>query len=71
MTLLVVDVLENIGVPYFIGGSMATAVHGVSRTTMDVDIVADIRLDHATALVRALEHVFYVDIGMIREAIRH
>ena len=41
VTLLVVDTLEDLGVPYFIGGSLATAVHGVARATMNVDIVFD------------------------------
>ena len=29
VTLLVIDALEALGVPYFIGGSLASAVHGV------------------------------------------
>ena len=42
VTLLVVDALDDLDVPYFIGGSLATAVHGVARATMDVDNVAQI-----------------------------
>jgi len=36
-------VLDNIGVPYYIGGSVASSVFGLPRSTMDVDVVADIK----------------------------
>jgi hypothetical protein len=41
-TLKVTDVLESLGVPHAIGGSLASAVHGVMRATMDADVVADL-----------------------------
>jgi len=70
-TLLVVEALEALGVPYLIGGSLASAVHGVVRTTMDADLVADLRLEHVEPLAQALSHAFYVDAESIRDAIRH
>ena len=45
VTLLVVEALEALGVPYFIGGSLSSATYGVVRATMDVDLVADLRMD--------------------------
>jgi hypothetical protein len=42
--LFVIDALEALGVPYFIGGSVASAIHGVLRTTVDADLVADVQL---------------------------
>lgn len=33
VTLLVTDALEALGVPYAIGGSFASATHGVMRAT--------------------------------------
>jgi hypothetical protein len=44
VTLLVTDVLDKLDIPYVIGGSVASIVHGMMRTTMDVDIVANIDL---------------------------
>ncbi|MBC8449572.1 MAG: hypothetical protein H8D78_17635, partial [Chloroflexi bacterium] len=44
VTLAVVDALETLDVPYAIGGSLASALHGVMRATMDADLVADLRL---------------------------
>lgn len=71
VTLLVIDALEAMGVPYLIGGSLASAVHGVMRATMDTDLVADLRPEHADPLARTLSGAFYVDAESIREAIRH
>jgi hypothetical protein len=68
--LTVVDVLEQLGVTYAIGGSFASAVHGVMRATMDADLVADLRLEHAERLVDALGKDFYADVEMIRQAVR-
>jgi hypothetical protein len=65
----VIRVLESLGVPYLIGGSLASAFYGVPRATMDVDILADLRLEHAEPLARMLQDTFYVDVAMIREAI--
>jgi hypothetical protein len=39
VSLLVVDVLKALGVPHLIGGSLASAVHGVVRRTMDAHLL--------------------------------
>ncbi len=70
VTLLVIDALEKLGVRYLIGGSLASAIYGVPRATMDTDLVADLRVEHAEALARALADAFYVDAEMIRDAVR-
>lgn len=69
VTLRVVEVLEALQVPYFIGGSLASAVHGVVRTTMDVDIVAALQPEHVAPLVAQLGAAFYADEAMIRDAV--
>jgi hypothetical protein len=71
VTLLVIEALDALGVPYLIGGSLASAVHGVARATADADLVADLRLEHAEQLAQALSGAFYVDAESIRDAIRH
>lgn len=70
-TMIVTDALDALGVPYAIGGSFASALHGVMRATMDADLVADLRLEHAGPLAQALGDVFYADVEMIRDAIHH
>ncbi|MDY7076966.1 MAG: hypothetical protein SXV54_08580 [Chloroflexota bacterium] len=71
VTLLVIDALEALDVPYLIGGSLASAVHGVARSTAGADLVADLRLEHAEPLAQALTGAFYVDAESIREAVQH
>lgn len=71
VTLLVTRELERLGVPYLIGGSLASAVHGVYRATADADVVADLRPAQANPLAQALAGAFYVDEESIAEAIRH
>lgn len=68
VTLLVADALEKLGIKYVIGGSLASALHGVARATMDTDIVADLQNEHVEALVDALKSTFYIDDEMIRDA---
>ena len=70
ITLLVTQTLEQIGIAYAIGGSLASSLHGVMRSTLDVDIVADMRFEHIPPLVAALAQEFYADNEMMREAIK-
>jgi len=69
--LLVTGLLENMGIPYAVGGSLSSSVHGIMRSTMDIDIVADLRREHIPSFVSALSPVFYADDEMMRDAISH
>jgi hypothetical protein len=69
VTLQVVDALERLNVPYLIGGSLASAFHGVVRTTLDADLVAELRFEHVQPLVEALDSSFYIDAEVVTEAI--
>lgn len=71
VTLQVTEAIESLGVPYVIGGSMASTAHGRIRTTLDVDIVADLQPAHVDVLVQALGEAFYVDANAARNAIQH
>ena len=71
VTLKVIAVFERLEIPYLIGGSLASAIHGVVRATMDADLVADIKSAQVLPLVSALESEFYIDEGMILDAIQH
>jgi len=70
VTLLVTSLLDELGVPYVIGGSMASIIHGMLRTTMDVDIVADMQPDQVSSFVSGLQDAFYADEQTIRQAIQ-
>ncbi len=69
VTLKVIETLDALGVSYVICGSVATIVHGVVRTTIDTDMIAELKLQHAEALVNALENEFYVELESVERAI--
>ena len=54
---------------YLIGGSLASTVHGMVRTTQDSDIVAELRPEHVESFVRALEGEFCIDEESIASAV--
>lgn len=70
VTLKVTGVFEKLSVPYLIGGSLASTLYGMVRTTQDSDIVAEMRIEHLQPFVSALQDEFYVDDEMIAEAIQ-
>ncbi|MBS1248817.1 MAG: hypothetical protein MAG431_00379 [Chloroflexi bacterium] len=70
VTLQVVEALDKLNIPYFITGSLATATHGVARSTMDVDMLVDLQLKEVEPFERYLEGAFFVDVQMMRKAIR-
>lgn len=70
VTLKVSRVFEKLGVLYLIGGSLASALYGMVRTTQDADLVAEMRLEHLQPFVAALKDEFYVDDEMIAESIQ-
>ncbi|OQY99429.1 MAG: hypothetical protein B6D41_01485 [Chloroflexi bacterium UTCFX4] len=70
VTFLVIDALDALGAPYLIGGSLASARYGIPRATMDADLVAELRHEHAEPLAQALTPAFYVDTESIHKAIR-
>jgi hypothetical protein len=71
ITISVTQVLEKLGVSYFIGGSLASTLYGMVRTTQDSDIIADLSMEHTPLLVEALQSEFYMDDEMIADAIIH
>ena len=65
-----VAVLDALDATYYVGGSIASALHGVPRTSVDVDLVVALRDDHVSSLVRALERDYYLDEARIRDAVQ-
>lgn len=67
----VINLLEELNIPYYIGGSIASSSLGIARATMDVDIITSLSLAHVEKIVRLLDENYYVDIEMIKDAIKH
>ena len=65
----VVRELERLGVSYYLGGSVASSAHGMPRSTLDVDLVADLASKHVAPLVEALQGTYYVSAPAVSDAI--
>ena len=70
VTMLVIEALEQLHIPYFIGGSLASNFYSIARSTLDADIVAAIYLEQVDSLVELLQPAFYLDAGAIRDAVQ-
>lgn len=66
----VIDAFEHLGVAYSVVGSVASSAHGVARSTLDADLVADLRGIHVAPLAAALERDYYIDRDVADDAVR-
>ena len=66
----VADTFDTLSIPFFIGGSVAAASYDVKRATNDIDLIADVREEHAQPLDTRLSADYYADAQMIRDAVR-
>src|SRR5436309_3237450 len=62
------EVLDELEIPYAVGGSVASSAHGIPRTTLDIDLVVDLKQDQIEAFAGELRDEFYADATLIREA---
>ena len=62
-----VAALEQTGIEYFVGGSMASIVHGEMRTTQDADIVVRVPAGTVDQLAATLEQDFFFDREFLAE----
>lgn len=71
VTLKVVNVLEKLGIPCYLGGSLASSAFGIPRATLDADLVANIKSEQVASMEELLKSEFYIDTEMINNAILH
>jgi hypothetical protein len=69
VTAKVTAALEQLGIPYFIGGSLASTLHGMVRTTQDSDIVAAMTMENILPFLQSLQGEFFMDGELIAEAV--
>ncbi|HEM49037.1 MAG TPA: hypothetical protein ENO27_02385 [Caldithrix sp.] len=65
----VIKAFEKLDIPYYIGGSIASSLHGIARATIAVDVIADISQTHVIDLINFLSDTYYIEEEPIREAI--
>jgi hypothetical protein len=64
-----VTAMDELGIPYYIGGSIASIVYGKARTTRDVDFVLTVREEDAQRLVHRLGPEFHIDLVAVERSI--
>jgi len=65
----VIQAFEALSVDYLVGGSLASSFHGTPRSTLDVDLVAELKPAHGPLLVAQLGDDYYADLDRITAAI--
>ena len=66
-----VEAFEQLGIAYYIGGSVSSSVHGVARRTQDVDVIVALQAgQHVHQLVEMLQSEYYLDEQAFQDAMR-
>jgi hypothetical protein len=65
----VARILERHEITYVLVGSLASSMHGIYRSTADIDLLADIKPEHVRPLLDALNKSFYVDDQAMQQAV--
>ena len=66
----IISILENLKIPYFIGGSVASGVRGNFRATNDIDIVCKFSNESLNDFTKHCEDKFFVDDLQAKKAFK-
>ena len=69
VALLITDALERLSIAYAVEGSLANSVYGIARSSIEANIIADMRPEHVEPFVASLARDFYADPHRIQDAI--
>jgi hypothetical protein len=61
---------QALGIQHYVGGSVASTFHGAIRSTMDVDVVCDLREEQVDAFLKAFNTDYYVSGPAVRDAVK-
>ena len=65
-----IKAFDQLGIFYYIGGSVASSAYGKARATMDVDMDLNLQTFHVKLLSEKLNKIYYLDEEMILDAIK-
>jgi predicted nucleotidyltransferase len=65
----ITSALERAGISYVVVGSLASSMHGMFRSTADVDLVVDLSPALIEPLLEQLQDRFYLDAVGIKQAV--
>ena len=64
--------LEELQIPYMVIGGFAATLYGITRITVDIDIVVEMDAQQIEALAAVYdESRYYADADQMRRAVRH
>ncbi len=66
----VVKVFARLDIPYALGGSMASSIHGIARFTLDADITVEPFPGKEEALASSFGKDYYLSLPAIQDAVR-
>lgn len=66
----VVSALRGLGVSHYVGGSVASTLHGAIRSTMDVDLVCALDEARVERFIAACGRDYYANSAAAHEAVR-
>jgi hypothetical protein len=66
----VVSTLERLGIPSMLVGSFASSSYSLTRITQDADLIVKLNQEHIDEFVQAFSDAFFVDRGLIEQALK-
>lgn len=60
---------DELGIEYYLAGSVISSLFGIARATADVDVIANLRREHVAAFVAKLEDTYYIDADVVLDAV--
>ncbi len=66
----IAEIFEQLNIPYYIGGSIASSTHGMRQAAKDIDIVASISYAHVPTFIAMIQADYYVDEKAVDKAIQ-
>ncbi len=66
----VIKVFDELGLLYYIGGSIASSAYGIARATMDVDLILNLDASYIESLLEKLKDNYFIDGEMISDAVK-
>jgi hypothetical protein len=66
-----IDTFEQLGIAYYIGGSIASSTYGMRQAARDIDFVVDLQPEQIRPLVRQIEADYAVQEQVIYEAFQN
>jgi len=70
LALKLADILDRLGIPYLVGGSVASSLLGEPRATLDLDLVIDIQSSQIESLIAVLNAEFYISMDAVYDAVQ-